>query len=139
VPESATFAEWLSQHFRDPGPSFLTAFARLDPGNHGIPLVARYAFGLDADFPDNADAGLPRVVVRNGRPGIEFVLKPGTVGFDLAVESSPDLRSWAGGAALRDATGVPGTGLPPGWRRYEMATPDPSKSGYFRVDVRLQD
>jgi hypothetical protein len=139
VPESETFTEWLRQHFRDPGPHFLAAFARLDPGSRGIPLVARYAFGLDPDLPDTATAGLPRVVVRNGRPGIEFVQKPGTGGLDLAVESSPDLRSWTGGAGLRDATGVPGSELPPGWRRFESAAPDPAETGYFRVGVRLQD
>ena len=77
---------------------------------------------------------MPRIVKRQGRPGLEFILRPGAAGLGVAVESSTSLNQWTGGAAtVSEVFPAPGETQPPGWRRFEARTAADTAPRFFRV------
>lgn len=139
VPSTSEFGDWLAAHGHEGVAGDPEGAATSDPGGHDVPLITRFAFGLDPDHPSKAATSLPRVVFRNGKPGVEFVVRPGVAGVDVTVETSLDLNAWARGAeVLRETSGAFGSEFPAGWRRFEASDEvrDPRRS--FRVRLGLR-
>ena len=132
VPRDIEFGEWASADF--PGNQDLTALALSDPDRAGLTLLERFAFSLTPRQPNRSSSILPTVVRRNGRHGVEFVLRPGAHEVGVDVQASPDLGLWTGGpTAVTEVLPAPTADFPAGWRRYEPRGPNASALRFFRV------
>ena len=132
VPAALGFSDWLTAEF--PGLAGGPAAGTQDPGDHGVRLLERFAFALSPQRPDQSAAAMPRIVERQGRLGLEFVLRPGALGVAVAVETSSTLNQWSGGAAVvGEVFPAPGEAPPPGWRRFEAKASAGPAPRYFRV------
>jgi len=135
VPSLGAFGSWAAVAFPDAGDP--GALAQSDPDGRGFSALERFAFSLAPGQPDHRAASLPRIVERDGRRGIEFVVRPGAADLGVAVEASSHLRLWSGAAAsVREVFAKPGESMPPGWRRFE--SPTAAAPAYFRVRLTLQ-
>ncbi|MGK0188774.1 MAG: hypothetical protein ACI9R3_004588 [Verrucomicrobiales bacterium] len=136
VPAIMSFGSWLAANALNDSSQEVTKLAQTDPGQRGVSLLSRFAFGLASRHPEMRSESLPQVRIRDGRPGLEFVLDPAATGVQVKVETSIDIDSWeTGSTLLREA---PRQGMPAGWRRYEATEADAVTSRFFRVDLQLE-
>lgn len=105
--EMLTFGQWRSRAFPQ-STGTLTAFAADDPGQHGVPNLLRYAFGLDPANPERAR--MPRASIREGRLQIDFFRRPDASDLEYVVEVSSDLVTWDASSTRVEAVS-PATGL----------------------------
>lgn len=91
-----SFAAWRSRHFPNDRDS-LAAFGARDPGGLGVPLIARYAFGLDPFQPDATR--VPRPHLRDGYLTLDFPRRPAASDLEFVVEVSSDLVTWEASSA----------------------------------------
>jgi len=132
VPTAIGFGAWVAQAY--PGITDVAGFASSDPDGRGRSMLERFAFSLPSRQPDGAVASLPKIVQRQGRMGIEFILRPGARELGFAVEVSSDMRQWTGSAAaIREVVPALAGTMPPGWRRFEPTTANGSLPQFFQV------
>ncbi|HUF64158.1 MAG TPA: type I secretion C-terminal target domain-containing protein [Verrucomicrobiales bacterium] len=138
LPGFIPFEQWAAKHW--PARTDLRELAGSDPGAFGLSVLERFAFNLDPAGPDLDSTRLPRLVERNGRMGLEFVLRPGLADVGIEIERSGDLRQWnRDTAALLEVELSPGAELPVGWRRFEGNGPHFGDGvGFFRVRLRYE-
>jgi hypothetical protein len=100
-----------------------------------VPILTRYAFGLDARAPNGPQslAKLPVVGMHEGRAAISFPRFFSATDLDYLVERSSDLIHWVSGAEFVEE--VPAERL--GWVRYRSKAPANGEPASF-LRVRLQ-
>ncbi len=136
LPGAVSFAEWAASRW--PGQENLRELAGSDPGGLGLSVLERFAFNLDGRKPDLGSSRLPRLIERNGRMGLEFVVRPGLAGVSVKVEHSSDIRQWNEGGFV-EADVPAGLEVPAGWRRFEGASQEVGAGvGFFRVQLRYE-
>jgi len=92
IEERLDFARWKQKFF--PGsPQDWVVFASEDTGNTGVRNIFRYAFGLNAQLPQNS-AGLPVGRILDDRLSISFKRPTAVTDLTYLVEVSDDLVNW---------------------------------------------
>lgn len=132
VPAALGFGDWVAQ--AHPGITDVAGFASSDPSGRGRSMLERFAFSLPPQQPDAVAASLPKIVQRQGRMGVEFVLRPGARELGVGVEISSDMRQWDGSAAaIREVVPALAATMPAGWRRFESTSANGSIPQFFQV------
>lgn len=133
VDRADSFGAWRARHFPEVQGS-VEQQGQLDPDQRGVPLLLRYALGLDPRNPDRLNR--PRVSVRDGHLLVD-VPRPASVS-DVrhVMEVSSDLVTWLpAGAELEEFLGV-GAPLDPNLVCYRLRSPVTEASRQF-VRVRM--
>lgn len=133
VDRTDSFGAWRARHFPEVEGS-LDQQGQLDPDQRGVPLLMRYALGLDPRNPDRQQR--PRVSIREGHLLVD-VPRPASVS-DVRhrMEVSSDLVTWVpAGTELEEFLGV-GAPLDPNLVCYRSRSPVTDASRQF-VRVRM--
>jgi hypothetical protein len=91
VERQETFAAWRSKM----DPDFegnLAEFGKLDLGRFGVPNLQRYAYGMEAGFPNWSR--LPKPILRDGHLTLDVSRRANATDFEIIVEASTDLETW---------------------------------------------
>jgi hypothetical protein len=96
----SSFAQWVRQNFKGAAGTPMV-LALKDPGQFGVSLLQRYAFGLDPQSPDRS--GLPKINVGEDRHmNLEFSVPLDLEDVSFAIERSDDFESWQNAENLFD-------------------------------------
>lgn len=135
--EEQSFASWAERNF-GAAAGDLAAFAALDPGGHGVPVLQRYALRLDPNHPLSDRSRLPAISIREGNIlHFEFyrAAEAGDIAYEL--ETSIDLRRWQPDDGFFERYPAPWRPGQPGRTAYRSTAPvDASETIYVRVRLR---
>jgi hypothetical protein len=115
VERRETFAAWRARHFPDAAGS-MAAFGGEDPGGYGVPLLLRYAYGLDPVAPETLVR--PRVVVRGGHLAVDVPRPAALSDIRHVFEVSGDLIAWTPAGTTMEEFYPADAGLEPGMVSY---------------------
>jgi hypothetical protein len=133
VDRTDSFGAWRARHFPEVQGS-LEQQGQLDPDQKGVPLLMRYALGLDPRNPDRLQR--PRVSVREGRLLVDVPRPASLSDVRHVMEVSSDLVTWVpAGAELEEFLGV-GAPLDANLVCYRLRSPVTDASRQF-VRVRM--
>lgn len=114
-----SFAAWRTRNFPGDRDS-LIAFGARDPGGLGVPLIARYAFGLDPFQPDLAR--VPRPYLKDGYLTLDIPRRPAASDVVFVVEASSDLVHWEASPARVQEVRLMGPDADPALLSYRTMT-----------------
>lgn len=115
VSEELNLESWGRKNFASI-PSDTEAFSKSDPGGIGVPMLLRYAFGLNPANPQqNAASLMPKPELRDGHLAIRFKKLPAAMDLNYQIEVSDDLVHWKhSGTEVEDISQVESLGDPTG-------------------------
>jgi len=96
-----TFQTWMAREFPDAG-----GMAPSDAPGSSIPLIQRYAYGLDPEQPD--PAGLPRITAQaDGTMLLSFRKPLGVQDISYRVSAAGNLMNWGGSSVGWEPVAAP--------------------------------
>jgi hypothetical protein len=141
VEELMDFDLWRAQQLPE-ATEESALLAGLDPDRDGLPNLVEYAFGLDPNQADSAEARsvLPQARVRDGHLTIEFRKRVAAVDLEYTVEVSDDLRTWRAGGREFEEISIPEFSARPEMVVLREGTPiRTAPQRYLRVKVGIRE
>ena len=128
-----TFQSWVAREF--PGAGDLEPSDTL---GSAIPLIQRYAYGLDADQPDAS--GLPRLAVwADGSVVVSFRKPLGVQDISYRILASRDLLNWAGSSISMEPVSPPAGETDPQRAYYRLIGASDADAIFTVIELDWED